>query len=42
MQQHMPIVGFFEWLESKALLSPEALEKIKRQNADRVLGLGLG
>jgi predicted TIM-barrel fold metal-dependent hydrolase len=42
MEQELPIVGFFERLESEALLPAETLEKIKWQNADRVLGLGLG
>jgi len=42
MEQHLPIVGFFQRLESEALLPAEVLAKIKWQNADRVLGLGLG
>lgn len=42
MEQHLPIVGFFQKLRSEALLPEQVLDKITWRNADRLLGLGSG
>jgi predicted TIM-barrel fold metal-dependent hydrolase len=42
MTQDLPIVRFFERLASEALLPAQALDKIRWQNANRLLGLELG